>query len=92
MSSLLLGLIANPLKSDENMLKKSVQLVRGSSFRNELLQNPYFNTTIVFGIIFTERELCKNLMFVKVTLGSKLFFGLTQYVGCEVRVYKLFFL
>ena len=33
---------ANPHKSDDKYVEKSVQLVRGSSFRNDLLQNPYF--------------------------------------------------
>jgi hypothetical protein len=28
---------------DDKYIEKSVQLVRGSSFRNDLLQNPYFN-------------------------------------------------
>ena len=27
---------------DDKYVEKSVQLVRGSSFRNDLLQNPYF--------------------------------------------------
>ena len=31
------------------------------------------NMAIVFVIAFSQKELCKNLMFVKVTLGSKLF-------------------
>ena len=34
---------ANPPKSDDKYVEKSVQLVRGSSFRNDLLQNPYFS-------------------------------------------------
>ena len=41
----LLGAIANPPKSDDKYVEKSVQLVRGSSFRNDLLQNPYFSKT-----------------------------------------------
>ena len=40
----LLGAIANPPKSDDKHVEKSVQLVRGSSFRNDLLQNPYFSS------------------------------------------------
>ena len=28
---------------DDKYVEKSIQLVRGSSFRNDLLQNPYFN-------------------------------------------------
>jgi hypothetical protein len=28
---------------DDNYVEKSVQLVRGSSFQNDLLQNPYFS-------------------------------------------------
>ena len=39
----LLGAIANPPKSDDKYVEKSVQLDRGSSFRNALLQNPYFS-------------------------------------------------
>ena len=38
----LLGAIANPPKSDDKYVEKSVQLVRGSSFRNDMLQNSYF--------------------------------------------------
>ena len=30
-------------KSDDKYAQKSVQLVRGSSFRSDFLQNPYFN-------------------------------------------------
>ena len=33
---------ANPPKSDDKYVEKSVQLVRGSSFRNDLLKKPYF--------------------------------------------------
>ena len=36
---------ANPPKSDGKYAQKSVQLVRGSSLRNDFLQNPYFNHT-----------------------------------------------
>ena len=31
---------------DDKYVEKSVQLVRGSSFRNGLLQNPYFRRTV----------------------------------------------
>ena len=36
------GATANPPKSDDKYAQKSVQLVKGSSFRSEFLQNPYF--------------------------------------------------
>ena len=36
--------IANPAKSDDKYAQKSVQLVSGSSFRFDFLQNPYFNS------------------------------------------------
>ena len=39
---------ANPPKSDGKYAQKSVQLVRGSSLRNELLLNPYFSKTLLF--------------------------------------------
>jgi hypothetical protein len=39
----LLGAIAKIPKSDDKHVEKSVQLVRGSSFQNDLLQNPYFS-------------------------------------------------
>ena len=39
----LLRVIANPSQSDDKYVENSVQLFRGSSFRNDLLQNPYFN-------------------------------------------------
>ena len=31
---------------DDKYVEKSVQLVRGSSFQNDLLQNPYFSPRI----------------------------------------------
>ena len=37
------GLLLHPPKSDDKYAQKSVQLVRGSSFRSEFLQNPYFS-------------------------------------------------
>ena len=40
-----LGATANPPRSDDKYAQKSVQLVRGSSFRSDFLQNPYINTT-----------------------------------------------
>ena len=39
----LLSLQANPPKRDEKYVEKSVELVRGSSLQNDLLQNPYFS-------------------------------------------------
>jgi hypothetical protein len=36
-----LGATANPPKSDDKYAQKSVQLVRGSSFQSDFLQNPY---------------------------------------------------
>ena len=36
------GLLLHPPKSDDKYAQKSVQLVRGSSFRSDFLQNPYF--------------------------------------------------
>ena len=38
------GATANPPKSDDKYAQKSVQLVRGSSFQSDFLQNLYFNT------------------------------------------------
>ena len=32
---------------------KSVQLVRGSSFRNDLLQNPYFSLMLLMIIVYS---------------------------------------
>ena len=40
--SLWVGLLLHPPKSDEKYAQKSVQLVRGSSFQSDFLQNPYF--------------------------------------------------
>ena len=37
-------LIREESNFDDKYVEKSVQLVRGSSFRNDLLQNPYFST------------------------------------------------
>ena len=36
-------LIRGESNFDDKYVEKSVQLVRGSSFLNDLLQNPYFN-------------------------------------------------
>ena len=36
-------LIRGESNFDDKCVEKSVQLVRGSSFRNDLLQNPYFS-------------------------------------------------
>jgi hypothetical protein len=36
-------LIRGESNFDDKYVEKSVQLVRGSSFRNDLLQNPYFS-------------------------------------------------
>ena len=38
---------ANIPKSDDKYAQKSVQLVRGSPFRNDLLQNPYFKKSVI---------------------------------------------
>ena len=40
--------IANPPKSDDKYVEKSVQLVRGSFSRNDLLHNPYFRLRKLF--------------------------------------------
>ena len=37
---------ANPPKSDDKYAQKSVQLVRGSSFRSDFLQNPYIKSLL----------------------------------------------
>ena len=42
------GLLLHPPKSDDKYVQKSVQLVRGSSFRSDFLQNPYFNAVDPF--------------------------------------------
>ena len=46
MSSLLgeiaVGLLLHPPEKDDKYAQKSVQLVRGSSFRSDFLQNPHF--------------------------------------------------
>ena len=36
---------------DDKYVEKSVQLVRGSSFRNGLFQNPFFNDGFFYGTI-----------------------------------------
>ena len=36
---------------DDKYVEKSVQLVRGSSFRNDLLQNPYFSLSFSKNIV-----------------------------------------
>ena len=49
------GATAHPPKSDDKYAQKSVQLVRGSSFRCDFLQNPYFKSQLIlkghFGIL-----------------------------------------
>ena len=39
-------LIRGESKFDDKYVEKRVQLVSGSSFRNDLLQNPYFSNTL----------------------------------------------
>ena len=39
-------LIREESNFDDKCVEKSVQLVRGSSFRNDLLQNPYFKSKL----------------------------------------------
>ena len=39
-------LIRGESNFDDKYVEKSVQLVRGSSFRNDLLQNPYFSSVL----------------------------------------------
>ena len=36
------GATANPPKNDDKYAQKNVQLVKGSSFPSDFLQNPYF--------------------------------------------------
>ena len=40
-------LLLHPPKSDDKYAQKCVQLVRGSSFRSDFLQNPYFSLILV---------------------------------------------
>ena len=59
-----LGLIlhpANPPKSHDKYVEKSVQLVRGSSFRNDLLQNPYFRNSDKAKVLSLEVLLMETL-------------------------------
>ena len=42
-----LGATANPPKIDDKYAQKSVQLVRGSSFRSDFLQNPFHKRLLV---------------------------------------------
>ena len=56
----LTSLLLHPPKSDEKYAQKSVQLVRGSSFRNDFLQNPYFNSP------FRSRFVYKLFLSVKI--------------------------
>ena len=74
-----LGLLlhpANPPKSDDKYVEKSVQLVRGSSFRNELLQNPYFRTCMSFRHSLDDSNLncssliCDSYSLTKLSRGS----------------------
>jgi hypothetical protein len=46
--------------------EKSVQLVRGSSFRNDLLQNPYFSNYVklIFHCKFVKKSLTQTKMYV----------------------------
>ena len=48
-----LGATANPPKSDDKYAQKSVQLVRGSAFRSDFLQNPYFSYSLALVHLFS---------------------------------------
>ena len=53
-----LGATVNPSKSDDKYAQKSVQLVRGSSFWSDFLQNSYFSTKIE--IIYRRNTIHEN--------------------------------
>ena len=54
------GWLLHPPKSDDKYAQKSVQLVRGSSFPSDLLQNPYFTS------------ISENILLQCVFLGTKI--------------------
>ena len=47
---------------DDKYVEKSVQLVRGSFFRNDLLQNPYFDSLLMFQqtVVFRQQNFMAN--------------------------------
>ena len=55
----------NDTQKGEQICCKSVQLVRGSSFRNDLLQNPYFTKYFVIVILILKySRLRKKFLFL----------------------------
>ena len=52
--------------SDDKYIEESLQLVRGSSFRNELLQNPYFSSHTTY---ISQPKSSKVLIWIKVAEG-----------------------
>jgi hypothetical protein len=52
-----LSATANPPKSDDKYALKSVQLVRGSSFRSDFFHNPYFSLHVNWVKIFSHSKL-----------------------------------
>ena len=68
LSSLLGGFVIAPSKPTQKWRQKSwksVQLVRGSSFWNDLLQNPYFRSTFLLKLFF-------DILNIWITLYSKI--------------------
>ena len=50
-----MGAISNPPKSDDKYFERSVELVRGWSFRKALLQNSYFRTNTNFWLVLFQK-------------------------------------
>ena len=50
------GLLLHPPKSDDKYAQKTVQLVRGSTFQSDFLQNPYFSAAAM--LVFWLMILC----------------------------------
>ena len=78
--SSLLGVIAeynsNHAQKWGQICCKSVQLVRASSFRNDLLQNPYFNKSKIFNLKST--LLVINRIKIEKVMARILMLGLTK--------------
>ena len=68
------GATATPPKSDDKYAQKSVQLVRGSSFRSDFLQNPYFRASWIKIMVYQEMWKLINTTF-RCTCKPYFFYG-----------------
>ena len=74
-----MGATANPLKSDDKYGQKSVQLVRGSFFRSDFLQNPYFKIEITKAVFAVDLDRHCDQSQTDVPIGETIYFSDQNY-------------